>query len=270
MNKTLLFLLILAGFSATAQVKRYQFKVSGNYPSIPATESVHELTMLPHTGFVAAAHTATVKESFETKAGLDIGGTIDIAFSKKFFFTTGVNASWLRYTRHVTIAKLSSPYDTESTLPPGVQVGAPFGSITWRDAANPAEPPPTGLVAGKRNGETTALYLQVPVMAGTSLLHDKLLIRAGATVSLLVQSTEYKMRYSYTNGIESYQERNGGSHSKVLGAATANVSYAITKNFGIDIAASRYLTPIYNASNRPGGKAEYTVLSAGLSYIITR
>lgn len=272
MKKTLSLLLVLAAASAFGQVKRIQFNLSGNHTLIPSVEasSVSMQTPLPAAGYHNAVFTGSVKESFEGGAGLNFSGTFDYTLSSKLFLSTGLGVSYLHYKRSFSVGLPDQDFQTESLG--DTRAGAPLGSIVaWGAGDNRSlyGAQPTVITSAK-SGQTSVLYIQLPVLVGTSFFHDKLFLRGGATLSWLMASAVYRPQYTPEKGIEEVRITDNESFSPLLVSATVNASYQVLKKLSIDASAQQYLTPIYSSNFRTAGNARYTVIGLGISYVVAR
>lgn len=272
MKRSLLLFCILWSIGAEAQIKRLTFKAAANYTIIPAEKFTQKITpVIPSSGYTTiSTSTATFKESYEAKPGFDVGGSVDYIVSPRFFITTGVNFSLLRYKRIFTIENLqvddfNSPLNTSA----GNAIGQPFGSIVFRDVnGNTLPEGAVNLLQPSQNkGKTSTLYLQIPVLIGTTFFQDKLFIRGGISFSYLLSASVYTDRYSLTSGIESYKDKSRDSFNALLAAGTINATYMITKSLGVDIGVSKSLTPIFGESKV---KSKYNTFSLGVNYTLKR
>ncbi len=142
--------------------------------------------------------------------------------SEKFFLTTGLGISYLHYKRSISVGLPSQEYRAE--MAGNVSTGVPMGSLMIRDGngnslydVNPV------VISTPKAGQTSVIYLQVPVMAGTSFLDDRLFCQRGATLSWLLTSSVYKPHYTPGKGIEEVKETSNESFSPLSVAATMNL-----------------------------------------------
>ena len=280
MKKPLLLAFILIAFISEAQIQRYSFKAAANYPFIPDVKTSQDLAVgIPvSAGYGSYTVKATLKQTFESHVGFDVSGNVDYSVSNKFFITTGLSVSYLRFKQSFTVEDLGNaeaPLEFPVVEGVGVPFGSIYGDIIFRDADGNASPTPTspGLIKmSDKVGETTTLYLQAPVLAGTSLVKGKLLIRAGATFSVLLNATTYSSEIT-RNGtnlsVKDVKNNTREGYNEVLASATVQATYLVTKRIGIDLMANKYLSPIYSDSDQEN-KAKYNVMSLGLSYNLSR
>ena len=128
--------LILGGFliviTGQAQIKNLSIQAGLNYPLIKDVERDHEITnllILPSSGFNSTVITAGVKESFSSKLGFQLGGQFDYDVSRKFFLTSGVSVSYVRFQRTIMVTGLNNG-GVEVRIPNLTTiVGQPFGVI---------------------------------------------------------------------------------------------------------------------------------------------
>lgn len=270
MKNALLIAFILTAISSPAQIKRIVFKVAANHPFIAEQEESVLMTIpvpLASVGYTAYTLKNGLSEHYDGKVGFDLGGGIDYAVGQRFFFHTGLNASYLRYKKMVKVHAIDGMETLPLPVGPAVP-GKPFGEIV----GGGTRPHTIGTTA-ENLGETTTLYMQVPVMFGASVARNKLLFRAGTTLSLLARATTYRSLFVFNaNGVtlSEYQDKTTDGYTSFLVAATAHATYMVTGHVGIDITASKFLTPIYTSEQRSAGKAKYAVISLGVSYSIAR
>jgi len=275
MKKSLLLVFIFIGVASKAQIQRYTFKAGANYaiiPDVTHTEEM-ELAIPPSVGYIATqTTTASFRQQYKERAGFDAGVSLDYGLSKKFFLTTGLSVSYLRFKQSMTITSLeSNTVDMELPTAGGVIVGAPIGSIKFEDLdGNRSEPL---LITSDKNGETTTLYLQTPVLAGTTFFKNRLIVRGGATFSYLLNATTYKMTASYEGGTfqaldVKVDSREG--YTELLASATVQTTFLVTKRIGVDFSANKFLSPIYSGKSSSSDQAKYNTLALGVSYSLTR
>lgn len=279
MKNTVLLALMLLGFASEAQIKHYSFKVAANYPLIKdvTTSDVMTLTQpwyMGTSGSNSIIYTArtTIRQSFNEHMGIDASGNIDYAVSKKFFLTTGLTVSYLRFKQIITIESLGTSQSLTEIPATGSITGHPYGSITFHDTEGKIVTQPALLTQSDKLGETTTLYLQTPVLVGVSLLKDKLLIRGGATFSFLLNATSYKSQSSYDGTafvLSDYKDNTKEGYTDVMSSGTVQATYLITKRIGVDFSFNKYFTSIYS-NNDQSKKAKYNVLSLGLNYHLSK
>jgi hypothetical protein len=280
MNKILLFLLFLIGTTCQAQLKNFAIQLSGNYPIIQSVEETNQLTSgsIPSvSGFQAILlNVGKLKESYTSKVGFEIGGQFDYLIAERFFITSGLTVNYLRFQRKVRITELSQAADYLSTSP--FNAGSPFGSIIY--SGHPQLDTNGRLVLDPENsllishpddlGSTTILSMQAPIMVGASFCKHKLQVRTGAIFSYLLQSTEVKEKFvagTMNNRMLSpYTDKNKSDFNEFQAGATLTTTYLIGGNFGVNLTARKFFTPIYDNSRQEAGKAKYNVLSLGLEY----
>jgi hypothetical protein len=274
MRNTLLLLFILASLAASAQVKRIALKGGANRPFIndvtntyTVTTGVPSGTNLGGLGSISQT-SATYTERYEEKTGADILGSIDYTLWRKFFVGTGLGLNYIRFKRNGTVMSLdnfirgyNSPYPTTT----GVPIGSLYGSGTYQPRFII---PPT---YSDNPGKTDLIYVQVPLMAGVSLLKDRLTVRAGATLSGLVYASEYKLRYDASDNLyHDHRDTSKENFNRLLAGVALNVTYYVFPGLGIDIAANKSLTSIYDLDDDGTDKAKTTLLSLGLCYAIVK
>ncbi len=268
MRNTLLLIFIFGAFITDAQIKRVAITAAANYSSIPDVTNTYSMqTTIPtSTGYGTMLSIGSFKQQYDEKPGFDLSGRADYTLSRRFFVSSGLGVSYSRFKRSGSILSLEDFATqngvTGSTVYNGVPVGSFYGVRPILN--NPVFSPSENL------GKTSIVYIQVPVMAGVSLLRDKLLVRGGATFSGLVYASEYKQRYDATDGsFHDYKDTDKDGFNSILAGLTLNVSYYIVPSLGIDLTANKFLSSIYNIDDE-SDKAKMTLLSLGVSYSIVK
>jgi hypothetical protein len=265
MKNTLPLAFIFIVFIAKGQVK-ICLNAGANYTSVKSALIKEELISIvpgyggpvesqyPHSN----SKQAGFERTFVSKAGFEIGGTLDYSIKGgRFLITTGLSVSLVRFQK-------KSPkflYGNGS--------GDRFvSSFVPRDSYHGTEPyhspyPQTYyfIYSTGKTGETNILSLRIPVLFGVSLAHNKLLIHAGGTVAYSPYSSEYKVEYDG----DDYMEKNPAGINKVVTSATASISYYITKKIGINLTANSSFNSIYKTS-----ESRFSVLALGVSYSLSK
>jgi hypothetical protein len=278
MKKFLPLAFILLSIHATAQIRSVSVELSANYPLINRSKqtSTSTLTIPTTSGYSYLTTSQTVKETYDGRPGVDLNIGLDVGISRKFFITTGVSGSYIRYKRNVDIWIATNTSQMVSSQPVTI-TGTPLGS--YYGYSNPqgengivlgVDRPfvPTNSEDSDKFGETTALYLEIPALAGTTVMNGKLDIRAGFVGSWLLQATEYRTKvfpedYSYTI----YREKNPGNLNSILAGGIVQTTYKLSPHLGIDLTARRYFRSIYKEQGNLESEARYTMLSLGLRYM---
>ncbi len=273
MKKYLILSCFLIGMTCEAQVKNFSFHGSANYPIIKTVETDHQptgITIPAATGYASYATKINVRESFSSKVGFEIGSRFDYYFTSKFFITSGLSISHVRFKRTIEVSLLSPDIQLDN-LP--ATVGQPFGSIygsmTWLDAqGNVVLSPPSVFPQKSENiGNTTTWSVLAPVLIGTSFLHKKLEVRTGALFSYLVRATQTKEQYTAsTRSISEYKDSSKDGFNEFQAGITVQTTYLLGRHVGVDFAAQKFFTPIYQSSEQFADEAKYNLLSLGLSY----
>jgi hypothetical protein len=260
MTKNLLFVLLLLSGVSQAQTHRFMFHLGANRVMLPAVETHSELSLVipVSTGISYYKYPITVRQEFSGKVGFDLGAKADVALTDRFFITTGLQASFVRYRKSITIEDFP-PVEYNGTVINGV----PAGSVVF-------EPVPSGnntvTLNSGGDGNTSLWYGQIPVMAGTSFLHSKLVVRAGAMFSLLAYASENKTRYSLTapNTTEAYKDTDKSAYHTFQAGAAVDATYFIWPWMGIDLSFDHSLTSLYGDQSKP----RMSTVSLGLNYCI--
>lgn len=265
MRKTLLpFLLsglVLLNFDAFSQLKSVSIGLAPNHTFVKDVfhDDKLDLFIPASTGFTTISTPIRVKESFTGRNGLDVNGRFDYAITKRLFFSGGLSVSYLRFKHAISIESISSNNESELQIAPDF-IARPYGSLYTDSTSH------TLLAPSEKIGETTSLYIQLPFLVGTTVLKDKITIRAGLNISYLIRATEYKQGYSFTSGLYEYKDISTANFAKLQASALINASYLFTKKIGIDLTIQSYLSPFYKGSDGYRPKATYTALALGVTY----
>lgn len=269
MRNTLLLLFILTSLVVNAQVKRIALKAGANRPLINDVSNTFTfVSVMPSPlGYSNSVSVSTYNEHYDEKIGADIAGSIDYTIWRKFFVGTGLSVSYNRFQRDGIIAGLNNFAGGNPFLYP-TATGTPIGSL-YGPIVDPRFTAPQQKMDNL--GKTDLVYAQVPLMAGISLFKDKLMVRAGTTLSTLIYASEYESRYSASDNVF-YEHRSTSKekYNQWLAGVTLNATYYIVSGVGIDISANKSLTPIYDLDDDGTEKAKMTLLSLGLCYSIVK
>jgi hypothetical protein len=256
MKITPLIFMIFSCFFATAQIKNFAVSISPNYSAIKgSTEYVEVESYFPDTYPNPTTSTYGVKQSFSSKIGLDVNTKLDYSISRRFFISTGLSGNYMRFDRdqEVMLRYIGTQPQNDNTS------GIPFGTFYGFDSSVKRD---GAVTLGTPRHDNTTLYISMPVMMGMSFFNDKLLIRAGATLSYLLDATRYTMQYSLDTHVSNeYKEHSTKGYHSFLAGAIVQSTYRITKHLGFDISYQHSLTPIYTEN-----KSRYNTFTAGISY----
>ncbi len=256
----LLGLLLLSGLSH-AQTHRFMFHLAANRVVLPAVNTQNELSLVipVSTGITSFKYPVTIRHQFSGKVGFNLGAKADFVVTERFFITTGLQASYVRYQKSITIENFPT------TLEPGGTVinGVPAGSVVFKPVPSGNNGVPLNSGA---DGNTSLWYGQMPVMAGTSFLHSKLMVRAGAIFSVLAYASENKTRYSLTapNTAETYKDTDKSAYRTFQAGAALEATYFIWPWMGVDVSFNHSLTSLYGDQAKP----RMSTVSLGLNYCI--
>jgi len=237
------------------------FHLGANRVVLPAVETQSELTAaIPvSTGIPYYKYPITIRTEFSGKVGFDLGAKADFALTDRFFIATGLQASFVRYQKSVSIENFPTAAEPNGAVINGV----PGGSVIFN-------PVPTGNNAVKLNsggdGKTSLWYGQIPVMAGASLFHSKLVVRAGTIFSILAYASENKTRYSLTAPYtsETYKDTDKSAYHTFQAGAALETTYFIWPWMGVDLSVNHSLTSLYDDQSKP----RMSTVSLGLNYCI--
>jgi hypothetical protein len=285
MKKLLPLLFLLPATVVFGQLKNFSFSLSTNSPVIgDAVDNSQMNLMDPTTGFTSyTTTTATLRESYDTKPGLNFSFDFQAYEFGKYFIRTGLGLQYYRYQRTVTVESIGQDQITlpiNPIGPVGSPIGVIVGSVYPRDQdGNIIVDPVTGLpVIGSIEplqsnpnlGKTTTLHLQIPVTIGRKFLRDRLVVSAGTVGSFILHATEAKEEYSLANGINEYKDKSTNSYNAFLLGGVADVTYFIHKQIGIKLSYQRSFNPIYKSDYQAGGKTYFNILSAGVTFQLLR
>jgi hypothetical protein len=268
---TLFFVIICC--ATVAQVRNFRVGISANLPVIPTQEVDQQLNMtIPFsTGYSSYYVTAaTIRESYESRAGVNVHGSFEIPVSTRFSLKSGLTLSYLRYKQTVAVAQLSNM--NFNTGNPNVIVGSPYsafygyiirdadyreGNYRWEDLE------PVRLTPSDKIGTTSLIQMQVPVLLGTTFFKNKLNVNAGAVTSFALHASAYKMTYPSTEKVTNTSDFTAVSFGSMI-----SVSYSITSRIAAEISGQHYFSPLYKSDYQSVDKAKLNLFSAGLTYVI--
>ena len=273
MKKSLLLASFLITFYSHAQFKNFSLHLSANYPWIKNTEERPKPNVIPSpSGYSSLTIQMGTRQSFTEKVGYAISGRFDYSVSSRFFITTGLSMTCLRFQRSIEVINQNGQllFPTDS-IKSGTPVGSIYGPIISRDAnGNSISHRALSTMPISNNlGNTTTWSLQVPILAGTSFFKDKLLMKAGVSFSYLLRVSEVKQQFSYsptTATLSDYKDHSDEAYNKFLTAGLLEVTYQLTKRLGIDVTAQHFFTPIYKSISQPAETPRYNTLSFGVGY----
>jgi hypothetical protein len=277
MKKVLLLALPMAflSFVTAAQIKNLAIGFSVNKALIPEVSNDHKLESQlssPYAGYSAFYSTfATVRQSFDEKAGFNLKGSFDYGISKKFFLTTGLTVSYSRYRMRNIVDALQPiqpnvDFRDNSLNPPspyyGYQVGSPYGNIYQGGYRYTDLNPPVITIndsESKEIGKTTFISLQVPMLVGTSFLKNKLSTRIGAVTSFILHASTYQWE-----ALKAEKKTSTNDFTPVSAGAMLQANYNFTSRISVEISGQHFFNSLYK--NPEGEKAKLNLFSAGLSY----
>ena len=278
-----IFLMLAISALANAQIKNLSLSFSGNYSlngTTTKSNKLHTTQSDPATGFtVTTVNVGSLRESYSGRPGFDFNVRGQVYQFNKFFIETGLGINYSRFKRTIEVVEL--PGSQVSIVPIG-QVGSIggnygviIGSPIGRDSLNRViigRQPSMIPEADEKLGETSTLYIQVPVTIGRHFWNERFQVRAGLVMSALLRATEYKPGYSYYQqpAFYAYKETSGDGFNNLLVSASTEFTYSITKQVGITTNLLHSFSGIYDENNRPGGKAKLTTVSFGMRYSLKR
>jgi len=266
MTRNLLLVLLLLSSLSRAQTHRFMFHLGANKAALPTVDTQSELSLfIPvNSSFGDYKYPVTIRQQFSGKVGFDLGAKADFILTERFFITTGFQASYVRYQKSATIENFPTDIGSVGTIFTGIPASTPTGSLIFK----PAPSGNNAVTLNSGDGSTSLWYLQIPVMAGTSFLHSKLVVRAGAIFSVLAYASEKKTRYSlaapYTS--ETYKDTDKSAYQEFQAGVALDATYFIWPRMGIDLSLNHSLTSLYGDQSKP----RMCTVSLGLNYCIHR
>lgn len=266
---------------ANAQIKNLSLSFSGNYSLNGTKTKSNKLQFTqsdPATGFtVTTVNVGSLRESYSGRPGFDFNVRGQVYQFNNFFIETGIGINYSRFKRSIEVAALSG---SQTVLVPGGTIGGNYGVIIGspigRDSLNRViigGQPGTLLEPDEKIGESSTLYLQIPVIIGRHFWNERFQVRAGLVMSALLRATEYKSGYSQYQynqlpTLYTYKETSGEGFNNLLISASTEFTYSLTKQVGITTSLLHSFSGIYDEDNRPGGKARLTTVSFGVRYLL--
>ena len=274
MKRILLYIFLICSSAAFGQISSYSIQIGTGLPAIGTVSTSDKISFLPSTGFSSYTTPITTEESYKAKPGINLSGVLNYKLSEKYFLTTGISFNYLRYDRVIKIKDLAPEFSSDIITFP--RSGSGYGIIygQWNPEGGTTLTPPSQdspLIIYSPNKAVTTLYLQVPVLAGTSFYNKRLVIRTGAAFSYLLNASVYKQKMFLATGsgsalnIEEYKDNTTDGFSKLSVGAVLQTTYQLTKAIGIDLSAQKNFSPMHD-----GGKAKINLLSVGARYNFMR
>ena len=271
--KTKLFailLILVASGNAFAQIKNIKVSIGANTPVIGEPEKKASTTVtsvFPNSQLPMISVTSgTIKEKYDVSTGFNVKGSLDYEFSPRFFITSGLSVSYVRYQRTTIVSSIDSD---NFTIMPAPTSGMPISSFYGWQVANEENPvfgdrPRFTGFRGEldsRLGKTELYMIQIPVMAGTTFFKNKIVVRGGITTSFVAQAKSYQGDFY---GVEKKSATNQFTNVSIAGAA--QVDYNITSRFALELSGQHFFNPLYKSEYRTAGKTRLNLLSAGVSF----
>jgi hypothetical protein len=265
-------LLIFLSNAASAQIKNFRFGASVNAAIIPDVISKSEITLtgIPNFGSDVLLNIGIIRETYEIQPGFNLKLSFDGRMSQRFFFTTGLTFSYLKYKRTIIIDEVSGLGNIDLPWP-----GAPSSGITQY----------LGLVSSalfdgeidlqnipilgeldfdpndERIGNTTIYTIQVPFLIGTSVFKKKVGLRAGVLASYVLDANSYEVFF-----LSMGENNTSEQFTPFSGAVVAQIDFNITKGIALELSGQHFVTPLYTKKYQVAGRAMLNSVSAGLSF----
>ena len=244
------------------------FNVSALYPIIPKLE-LHEEASLsyPLPGVVDY----TLTESYELRPGVSVHAGFKKSLIKRVSLDAGVGFSCFRFNRNLTISAEDEgePVINGATgYPIGTFYGEP-GDIRFQDVD--IDDPDSIVLANPDIGETSILYLCIPIMVHFSLIQNRLEAGLGITNYLIAGSSQIKnvlTGNSIPPVFEEYNDRSSDGLSNYQLDIQVQLKYMLFKGLWLTAAYGHSLRPFYDEGMRRAGDVKYRTLLLGLRYYI--
>lgn len=277
MKAVFISLLLLLSLTLFGQLKNVSFQLAGNYPIIGTeTNSPSPPVIDPATGYTSTTLSYKLEESFAGRAGFDFHVNADVHQFNKFFIRAGLGVNFFRFKRTVTVT------DQFQTIPIGIfflpGITGQYGNVIRgfylpRDEQGNIVQLPVELLPfsqpDPKIGETTTLYLSLPVVIGRTFAEDRLQIKTGIAPAVLMRAVEFKLpEYSFTQPTISnyHKDTSGDGFNSLLLNLTFEASLKITKRWGTHLGALYSLSSIYDDGKSIGKKVNYAAVNTGISY----
>ncbi|RAV99063.1 outer membrane beta-barrel protein [Pseudochryseolinea flava] len=270
MRQSLLLFFLLGAFSSSAQIGNFQISAASNFTFVPSVTEHQTLLYTPrNSGYYAlpAVSVSSIKQSYEGKAGASMSFQMDYTFNPRFFITSGLGLDYFRYKKSVTLISLKGENFNEyfGSTRTGVPMGS-FYQIQYGDVAEDLGATP--LANPDNVGNTALIYLQLPILAGTSFFNEKLKISAGPSLSMLLRSSEVESYYDFQDQrVKSKAVHEIGNFERFNVSGLVNVSFAVTKHIAINATGTKSFSPLYN-SDGSGKSTTLNAISLGARYFI--
>lgn len=306
--KKIYFCLLLFSMANLSQAQNIRFKanVAATYPTMNATStSGHITTLIPApSGFVTYQQAVELKERFDTKPGLKLGGNLSIALSAKFSFETGLQIQLTRFKR-ITRIEMANTTPTPGTTPkPGTPIGSYYGYYETDSNGNVifVDKQPNSSTDNNRTfnqpsdkvGNTNLAYVDIPVNLSYTAFNKRFTFKGGLIGSILAYAEQYKNNAylsagtntggvispwnpgggsvpvngptSSTLNYQEYKDKSRKGFNSLLFALNAGVTFRLNAHWGITADYAHYLNGVYTSDSGIAKKSKYKTGSVGLSY----
>lgn len=268
MRQSLLLFFVLAAFSSRAQIGNFQVSGAPNFTMIPSVTQTVSAMPRTGTGYLSYVAVGGVRESYKAKMGASFSFLGDYKFSSRFFVTSGLGFDLFRYQRRYNVSAIQfedgslANTHTGGNLYPGVVIGSFYGNM------GPSDLTATPLTQSDKSGNTSLLFAQVPVLAGTSFFNERLRISAGASFKFLLASSETQSYYDYGTGTIKDRKVRETEHFESFNVASiVNVSYSVTKHFAVSANGTKSLTSLYT-TDKSTKSTNLHAISLGTHFIL--
>ncbi len=254
-------IIIISGFG---QVKFF-VEASANYSIIKKIVKSNDYNpqYSPSSGYSSYFITwSKLIENYDSKPGFDIFIGLQKNISQKFNMESGFGLSMINYKKEdETIFNNytpNNPFNISSYG--GISVGQPFGPISFRG---------NSLQNINKLGNTSILYLTIPINLNYLIVKNKLSFGLGLSPLVIIHSIQYRYYYGVDDGYFKYgkQTTSDGLTNFVLGV-NLKIEYSILKKMWITAKYQHAFSPIYDKGARFAGDAKVRLIKLGLRYYL--
>lgn len=261
-------LLAFTMVTAYSQISGFRIKAGVNTGFVGSYSTPLKLnTYTPSPGYYSSSPNLwSLKYTYEAKPGFEAGAAFDYPLGKRFYITSGLDVSLIRY-KSVAKAKNISMADpiVGSDLYGGI-VGTPFGAIqAGRDLDHERIPDSPSIRIEDDNenklGNTSLVFINVPLLIGTNILKDKAFVRAGLTGSFIAHASTWQWRQTLSRYSIERDNNAADNFNRISASATLQAGLNITSNLALQLSGQYFVRPLYKE-----GDQRMTTASAGLVY----
>jgi hypothetical protein len=282
MKTLILSAVLLSSSVCLAQISGYSVHIGPNIPFIPAKTKTSTITSAipnPSGPPTIYENVLTLRESYDSYAGLNFGGSIDYTVSHHIFLSSGLSVNFLKFREKNSFNALLTTFEPNPDYPNSGQPYQGGQQLQYVINAN----------TDGELGKTSAWFVQIPVLLGTRLFKNKFILQGGATVSFTGKVQQHRVEVNYDgvfiplhavtyiasfdsyynpNILIGYSESNQNitkEYSSVLVGAYFSAGYQFANRLKAEFSVQPNFTPTYDKEHRKG-ETRITTFSIGLSY----